>query len=98
MAMEEHGLGLILLVGLVWLTCRLWARGLAWVLPHGRCPWPRRLRPGTPQDCPACQQPTATAVAPAPAATIPPWRPSQRCRGRPKTIATAGHAGQFYAI
>ena len=82
MATEERWLGLIILVGLLWLTYRLWVHGVAWVLPSRRCPWPRRLRPSTPHDCPACHQ-AAGAVVPAPVPTIPPWRPSQRCRGRP---------------
>ncbi len=90
MLREEPWLGLLIVIGLLWLGRRLWVRGVAWVLPRGRCPWPRRLRPGTPQDCPACQQPTAAAAAPT--ATVPPWRPAQRCRGRPKMVATAGHA------
>ncbi len=29
MAMEEHWLGLLIVVGLLWLACRLWARGVA---------------------------------------------------------------------
>ncbi len=92
MTMNEHWLGLLIVVSLLWLTCRLWARGLAWGLPRGRCRWPRRLRPCTPQDCPACQQPTNAAATVAPTPTVPPWRSSQCRRGRPKTIATAGHA------
>ncbi len=91
MLMDERWLGLILLVSLVWLACRLWAHGLTWILPRGRCRWPHRLRPCTPHDCPACCQ-TTSAPAPAPTPTVPPWRPSQRRRGRPQTIATAGHA------
>ncbi len=55
MALEERWLGLLIVVGLVWLGRRLWARGVAWVLPRGRCRWPRPLRPCTPQDCPTCQ-------------------------------------------
>ncbi len=91
MALRECWLGLLILVGLVWLGLWLWVHGVARVLSRRRCPWPRRLRPCTPQDCPACCQATG-AVAPVPAPTVPPWRSSQRRRGRPQTIATAGHA------
>ena len=90
MALEEQWLRLIILVGLLWLARQLWAHAVAWVLPRGRCPWPRQLRPRTPQDCPACQQTTDAAPTAAPA--VPPWRPSQPRRGRPQTIPTAGHA------
>ena len=90
MVMEEEWLRLIILVGLLWLGRQLWAHTVTWVLPGGRCRWPRRLRPRTPHDCPTCQQ--TTDVAPTAARAVPPWRPSQRRRGRPQTIATAGHA------
>ena len=92
MAMEECWLGLLILVSLLWLSRRLWARGVAWVLPRGRCRWPRQLQPRTPHDCPACQQTTGVAASAVPMPTVPPWRPSQHRRGRPQTIATAGHA------
>src|SRR3712207_3113797 len=93
MVMEAHVLELLLVLGLLWLGRRLWARGVAWILPHGRCSWPRQLRPRTPHDCPACCQATgAVASAAAPAPMVPPWRTLLRRRGRPKTIATAGHA------
>ena len=91
MVLEEQWLRLIILVGLLWLGRQLWAHAVTWVLPRGRCRWPRRLRPRTPQDCPACCQ-TTSALAPTPAPPVPPWRPSQHRRGRPKMIATAGHA------
>ena len=91
MGMEEPWLGLLIVVSLVWLTCRLWAHGVTWFLPRGRCPWPRQLGPRTPHDCPACCQVTG-ALAPAPTPTVPLWRSAQRRRGRPKLIATAGHA------
>ena len=92
MAMDERWFGLILLVGLVGLGRRLWTRGVAWVLPRGRCPWPRQLRPRTSHDCPTCRQTTRAAATAAPAPPVPPWRPFQRRCGRPKTIGTAGHA------
>ena len=38
MAMEEHWLRLLIVVGLLWLGRRLWAHSVAWVLPRGRCP------------------------------------------------------------
>ncbi len=75
MALEERWLGLLIVVGLLWLACRLWTRGVAWVLPRGRRLWPRQLRPRTPQDCPACCQAT-DAVASTPAPPVPPWRSS----------------------
>ena len=52
MAMEEPWLGLLLVVSLLWLSRWLWARGVAWVLPRGRCRWLHQLRPCTPQDYP----------------------------------------------
>ena len=39
MTMEERWLGLLILIGLLWLGCRLWGCGVAWGLPRGRCPW-----------------------------------------------------------
>ncbi len=92
MALEEQWFRLIILVGLLWLARQFWAHAVTWVLPRGRCCWPRRLRPRTPHDCPACCQTTNAAATAAPTAVVPPWRSSQRRRGRPPTIATAGHA------
>ncbi len=92
MALEEQWLRLIILVSLLWLARQLWAHAVAWVLPRGRCPWPRRLRSGTPQDCPACQQTTNAAATAAPTLAVPPWRSAQCRRGRPQTIPTAGYA------
>ena len=40
MAMEEPWLGLLIVVSLLGLGRWLWARGVAWVLPRGRCRWP----------------------------------------------------------
>ena len=38
MAVEEHRLGLLMVVGLLGLGRQLWAHGVPWVLPRGRCP------------------------------------------------------------
>ena len=92
MAMDERWLGLLIVLSLLWLSRRLWACSVASVLPRGRCRWPRPLRAATPPDCPACQQPANAAATAAPTPAVPPWWSSQRRRGRPKTIATAGHA------
>ena len=77
-----------------------WVRHARW---HGRLPpglgarLPRRWRPRTPDDCPACRAqhhgspPTTLPASP------PPWRDRKSRRGAPKRIATAGYACPAWA-
>ena len=52
---------------------------------------PRRLKPRSPDDCPACRlsSPPASGGGPAP---VRPWREVKSRRGAPKRINTQGYA------
>ncbi len=53
----------------------------------------RRLRPRTPDDCPACRQATPCSPMGRPICPPPvPWQQRKSRRGAPKRIATQGYA------
>jgi IS1 family transposase/transposase-like protein len=81
----------------------LGAAGLAWrwgrqvqrcgrVLAGPGAGGPRRWRPRTPDDCPACRAQPPASPPTAPPSSPPPWQERKSRRGAPKRIATAGHA------
>ncbi len=54
---------------------------------------PRRLRPRTADACPLCQTQSRMVVdLPLPSSGVRPWREGKSRRGRPKQVATEGHA------
>jgi len=85
----------LMLVVVVGVGCGLWTwrwHGCRLLLALQRVRAPRRLRPRTPADCPACRPHLGTPPPVQPAAPpVRPWRVQPR-RGAPKRIRTAGFA------
>ncbi len=88
-----------------WLIILLAPCGVAWVYfrrrAHGGAPdrttlsttVQHRLKPRSPDDCPACRRERAPSRSmPAPLAPVRPWCERKSRRGKPKQIATAGFA------
>ncbi len=93
MAVNGCWLIIFLLVGLAWLAGTWYRQQLQGGPAAVQAIVQRRLRPRTPDDCPACRQPPPRSTVGEPVHPLPtPWRQVKSRRGAPKRIPTDGFA------